>query len=178
MNIKIEEWAGHQIRFVEKEPGEWWAVARDVALALEYAKPENAIKRHCKYTPLQGIPHPQNPNKILEVNIISETDIYRLAFKSEKEEAEEFQDWICDVIKTLRQSAGLEGFQIFRMLDKDHQKEAMATLNKSLKKPTQNHFIKANTVANKAVSNIYGYPKMMKKEEMTCPLYTSPRPRD
>lgn len=76
MNIKIETWAGHQIRFVEKETGEWWAVAKDVALALEYAKPENAIKRHCKYTPLQGIPHPQNPNKILEVNIISETDIY------------------------------------------------------------------------------------------------------
>lgn len=62
------------------------------------------------------------------------------------------------------------------MLDKDHQKEAMATLNKSLKKPTQNHFIKANTVANKAVSNIYGYPKMMKKEEMTPEMLVDRQP--
>lgn len=30
MNIKTEIWNGLQIRFVEKEPGDWWAVAADV----------------------------------------------------------------------------------------------------------------------------------------------------
>lgn len=71
------------------------------------------------------------------------------------------------MLKQLRQSSGLEGFQIFRMLDKDHQREAMDRLNTSLVKPVRVDFIKANTIANKAVSNIHGYPKMVKKGEMT-----------
>lgn len=164
--MKTETWLGHKIRFVEKD-GEWWAVAVDVAKALGYSKPENAIKRHCRCTPLQGIPHPQNPNKALEVNIIPETDTYRLAFRSERPEAEAFQDWICDTIRHLRQSIGLEGFQVFRMMDKDHQKEAMAKLKAGLAKPVRVDFIKANTIANKAVSTKHGYPKMIKKGEMT-----------
>lgn len=36
MNIRIENWNGHEIRFVEKEPSEWWAVAEDVAKATGY----------------------------------------------------------------------------------------------------------------------------------------------
>ena len=33
MNVRIETWAGHKIRFVWHE-NEWWAVARDVCDAL------------------------------------------------------------------------------------------------------------------------------------------------
>ena len=43
----------------------------------------------------------------------------------------------------------------------------MARLNSNLAKPVPKHFIKANTVANKTVSTMYGYPKMLKKDEMT-----------
>lgn len=63
-------------------------------------------------------------------------------------------------------SMGLEGFQVFRTLDKEHQKEAMARLNHSLIKPVRVDFIKANTITNKAVSILYGHPKMLKKAEM------------
>ena len=55
----------------------------------------------------------------------------------------------------------------FKTFDKDHQKEAMARLNSNLAKPVPKHFIKANTVANKTVSTMYGYPKMLKKDQMT-----------
>lgn len=98
--------------------------------------------------------------------VLNEKGIYRLIMRSNKPEKEEFQDWIYEVIKSLRQFTGLEGFQIFRMLDKEHQKEAMSKLNKSLKEPKKPDFIKANTIANKAVSNKYGYPKMVKKGDM------------
>ena len=43
----------------------------------------------------------------------------------------------------------------------------MAKLHKSLKEPKKVDFIKANTIANKAVSTKYGYPKMIKKADMT-----------
>lgn len=33
--MKIEEWNGFDIRFVERD-GEWWAVGKDVATALGY----------------------------------------------------------------------------------------------------------------------------------------------
>ena len=32
--MRIEEWNGYKIRFVEKD-GEWWAVLKDVCDALE-----------------------------------------------------------------------------------------------------------------------------------------------
>lgn len=53
------------------------------------------------------------------------------------------------------------------MLDKEHQKEAMQRLHKALKEPKRVSFIKANMIANKAVSTRYGFKKMIKKAEMT-----------
>ena len=64
------------------------------------------------------------------------------------------------MLKHLREVTGLEGFQVFRMLDKQHQKEAMSKLSSSLKAPVRIDFIKANTIANKAVSNVFGHKGM------------------
>lgn len=100
-----------------------------------------------------------------EVNIINEKAIYKLAFKSRKKEAEEFQDWVVDIIKELREAAGYKGFEVFALLDKEHQKEAMRKLRDGLRKPVKVDFIKANTIANKAVSLKYGHPKMLKKAD-------------
>lgn len=161
--MKKEIWCNHEIRFVEKE-GEWWAVAKDVADALNYRNTKDSIKRHCKGVAKHDLLTAGGKQL---VNIIPETDIYRMAFRSDKPEAEEFQDWVCQIIKQLRQSAGLEGFQIFRMLDKEHQKEAMSKLSQSLKKPVRVDFIKANTIANKAVSTKHGHSKMVKKADMS-----------
>lgn len=99
--------------------------------------------------------------------LLSEFGIYDAVFNSHKPEAKEFKRWVYSMLKELRESTGLEGFQIFRMLDKEHQKEAMSTLCKGLHSPARVDFIKANTIANKAVSDKYGYSKMVKKSEMT-----------
>ena len=53
------------------------------------------------------------------------------------------------------------------MLDKEHQKETMSRLKKSLRNPDKVNYIKANVIADKAVSNKYGFEKMIKKNEMT-----------
>lgn len=165
--MKIELWNGHQIRFVSINE-EWWAVAKDVAEALGYKKPENAVSAHVSIedktvTLIQG----DGSNYKFEMIVISEFGIYDLVFSSKMEQAKQFKRWIFNIIKELRQTSGLEGFEIFRMLDKEHQKEAMKNLKKSLKKPVRVNFIKANTVSNKAVSIMYGFPKMIKKNEMS-----------
>ena len=49
------------------------------------------------------------------------------------------------------------------MLDKQVQQQAMARLDAY----NQVDYIKANTIANKAIANKYGLPKMISKREMT-----------
>lgn len=162
--MKIENWNNHQIRFVEVQD-EWWGVSSDIATALGYRDASNML-RHVpkKY---KGTRKVSTPGGIQKMAILTEFGIYKAIFNSHKPEAEQFQEWVFNVIKQLRQSTGLEGFEVFRLMDKQHQKDAIKRLRDGLKRPVRVNFIKANTVANKAVSTKYGYPKMVKKGEMT-----------
>lgn len=172
--MKTEIWNGNKIRFVEVN-NEWWAVAKDVTNALGLKQVTRAIHS----LPKDGV----TTSKVIDslgrsqdVNIINEKSIYRMAFKSRKKEAEEFQDWVFDIIKELRQSVGIEGFQVFRMLDKEHQKEAMTKLSHAITEPKPVDYIKANVIANKAVSTIYGHSKMVKKKDMTPEMLVDREP--
>ncbi|MDM5231443.1 BRO-N domain-containing protein [Lysinibacillus pakistanensis] len=162
MNIKKETWLEHEIRFVEIE-GEWWGIAKDIADALCYSSTP-AMTRHLKS---KFLTHVKLAGMNQKFTAISEQGIYKAITRSQRPEAEAFEDWLFEVVKTLRQSSGLEGFQIFRMLDKEHQKEAMTKLRDSLQNPTRVNFIKANTIANKAVSSRHGHKKMLKKNQMS-----------
>lgn len=164
MDIKVENWNGYEIRFVEKEPNEWWAVLKDIAEAMELTA--KGVKQRLPKEVISNYPL-QTTGGIQDVLIVDEYGIYETVFESRKKEAKEFKRWVFEMLKQLRQSSGLEGFQIFRMLDKEHQKETMAKLHQSLLKPTKVNFIKANTIANKAVSSRHGHPKSLKKNQMT-----------
>lgn len=165
MNIRTENWNGHKIRFVEVEPSEWWAVLADVTKALNL-KPKH-VKERLDDEVVSTDHVKDSLGRQQEMLIVNEFGIYEVIFSSRKKEAKEFKRWVFNIIKELRQQSGLEGFQIFRMLDKEHQKEMMSKLSKSLEKPKRAHFIKANTIANKAISTKYGYDKMIKKKDMT-----------
>ena len=95
-----------EIRTIE-EDGKVLFCGSDVAKALGYAKPQNAIDRHCKGALKRGIPHPQSPDKTIEMNFIPEGDIYRLAAKSELPGADRFESWIFDeVLPSIRKNGG------------------------------------------------------------------------
>ncbi len=172
--IKTELWQNHPIRFVWHE-NEWWAVAVDICKALSIKNARKAVSD----LPEAGVTtsyigvetgtkrNGETAKQEILVNIINEQNVYRLIFKSRKPEAEQFQDWVYTLLKDLRQASGLEGFQIFRMLDKEHQREAMGKLREGLKKPVRVDFIKANTISNKAISNMSGSSKMIKKGDMS-----------
>lgn len=127
--MRIEEWNGYKIRFVEKD-GEWWAVLKDVCDALELKtwKVKQRLEKDLllKYTL-------ETNGGVQEMLIINEFGIYDTVFQSRKKEAVEFRYWVYEAIKSMRFAIGLEGFQVFRMLDKEHQKEAMAKLNCNLR---------------------------------------------
>lgn len=75
----------------------------DVAKALKYTRPNDAITAHCRYTVKRSIPHPQSPDKQIEMLFIPEGDVYRLICHSKIESAERFEKWVFDdVLPTIR----------------------------------------------------------------------------
>jgi anti-repressor protein len=97
-----------EIRGVEIE-GKPYVVATDIAKALGYLRPNDAINQHCKYTVKHRIPHPQSKTKTIEVNIIPEGDVYRLIIKSKLPSAQKFEEWVMDeVLPSLRKTGKYE----------------------------------------------------------------------
>lgn len=177
--MKIENWNGHSIRFIEKD-GEWWAVGKDVAAALGYKHTAHMFRMvddenkgvHKVDTTSDKVKCPATQDML----IISEFGIYNAVFSSNKPEAKNFKRWVFRIIRKLRKASGLEGFQVFRMLDKDIQKEQMALIYNNIPEPSKRDYIKANTIADKAVSNKFGHAKMVKKADMS-PEMLKARPK-
>ena len=94
------------VRFLNVD-GKPYAVASDVAKALGYAKPNNAVNTHCKNATLkQGIIK-DNLGRLQDVLIIPESDIYRLIIKSKLPKAQEFECWVMEeVLPQIRQTGG------------------------------------------------------------------------
>lgn len=155
---------GTEIRFIEKD-GEHWAIASDIATVLGFRD---------SYTAIRVLPiHVKDTHKVRtlggeqNMSIINEKGIYRLIMRSNKKEAEDFQDWICDVLVELRQATGLKDYEAFRMTDKQIQKDAMNKLKEANQTTKRVDYIKANTISDKATSTLYGFKKMIKKGAMT-----------
>lgn len=95
---------GQTVRTVVIE-GDVWFVARDVAGVLGYELPTKAIIDHCKHAKtLKGsisAPLTASPRGI---NVIPESDVYRLVMRSKLPSAEVFQDWVVEeALPSLRQ---------------------------------------------------------------------------
>lgn len=83
-----------QIRTIELE-GKPYFMASDVAKALGYIRPNDAINQHCRAT----VKHSTLiSGKMQEVNFIGEGDMYRLITHSKLESAERFETWVFDEV--------------------------------------------------------------------------------
>lgn len=77
------------VRIIE-EDGNFLFCGSDVAKALGYAKPNDAIARHCRATVKRSSPI---SGKMQDINFISEGDVYRLIVHSKLPSAEQFEKW-------------------------------------------------------------------------------------
>ena len=99
------------VRIIQ-EGGRILLCGRDVALALGYATPQKAIRDHCRYVLKRNVPHPQSPDKLIELSFLTEGDVYRLIIGSKLPCAERFERWVFDeVLPSIRK-------QGFYMTDK------------------------------------------------------------
>ena len=90
------------IRVIE-ENGKYLFCGTDVAAALGYSNPRDAIIRHCRYVVKRDAPHPQSPDRKISMTFIPEGDLYRLIVHSKLPSAERFEQWVFDdVLPTIR----------------------------------------------------------------------------
>ena len=76
----------------------------DVAFALGYAKPRNAINVHCKGALKRGV---LTSGGVQPMIFIPEGDVYRLITKSRLKSAQNFEKWVFDeVLPAIRKTGG------------------------------------------------------------------------
>ena len=77
---------------------------KDVATALGYAKPTDAVKRHCNKV-VKHIAPTRGGNR--EMLFIPGCDVLRLVTRSKSPSAEKFEDWVMDeVLPQMRETGG------------------------------------------------------------------------
>lgn len=83
--------------------GEPWFIASDVAKALGYERPNDAVNTHCKK--INKFSYGDLPQGAMPYNIIPESDVYRLVMRSNLPNAVTFQDWVCEeVLPSIRKT--------------------------------------------------------------------------
>lgn len=88
--------------------GEPWFVAKDVAEALQYSNPRDAIKKHCKE---KGVAFCDSLTEggIQKLKYINEGNMYRLIVNCTLPKADIFEEWIFDeVLPSIRKTGRYE----------------------------------------------------------------------
>lgn len=94
-----------EIRTIEID-GKPYFVGADVAKALGYNNPRDAVSRHCK-----GVVKHDTPTSsgVQAMSYINEGDLYRLIMKSKLPSAEKFESWVMDeVLPTIRKTGSYQ----------------------------------------------------------------------
>lgn len=94
-----------EVRTIEID-GKPYFVGTDVAKALGYNNPRDAVSRHCK-----GVVKHDTPTSsgVQLMSYINEGDLYRLIMKSKLPSAEKFESWVMDeVLPTIRKTGSYQ----------------------------------------------------------------------
>lgn len=113
-----------EIRTIEKD-GEPWFVGKDVAAALGYEKPTDAVRKHVDVED-RGISKMETPSGAQETTIINESGLYSLVLSSKLPTAKKFKRWVTsEIIPSIRKHGSYSavdmtqlssGMQILKLL--------------------------------------------------------------
>lgn len=167
------------IRAIE-ESGRVLFCGSDVARALGYANPRDAIIRHCRCVAKRdGVSkttnqHGATTEQIVEMSFIPEGDVYRLITHSKLPTAEKFESWVFDeVLPSIRESIGLKQHEALLLLSRESQKRGNQKLYEvGLREKSD--YCKAAKIAGKATANCMHKDKAVSKKDVPedfLPLY-------
>lgn len=142
------------IRTIETEDGKVLFCGKDIATALGYAKPQNAIQAHCRGALKRGILTNGGEQEML---FILEGDVYRLIANSKLPDAVKFEAWVFDeVLPTIRKTGSYsvrDSYQIEdpierakRWIEEQQEKKQLTaqvsalTVDKAIMQPKADYF--------------------------------------
>lgn len=119
MNPQLQEFMNDEfgmIRVID-EKGRVLISGNDAASALGYARPSEAVRRHCRHARKRFAVHPQSPDRLLEMLFIPEGDLYRLVVSSKLPAARRFEAWIYDELLPAVRMSGAENLRENRLIE-------------------------------------------------------------
>ena len=136
MNIRVEEWCGYPIRFVEHK-NEWWCVLKDLCDALDlktYKVSQRLDPRMMDRVRIEvcDIPSKDTTSRARDTQdmlVVNELGIYEALFASRKFEARKFRMWAGTVMQKLRSFVGLQGYEVMKMTNEDVQDQIDSILD-------------------------------------------------
>lgn len=114
--------------------GEPWLVGKDVALALGYKNPQEAIRNHVDDDD-KGVSEILTPGGKQSVPIINESGLYSLVLSSKLPGARKFRRWVTsEVLPSIRKTGGYQIPQDYpsalrALADAEEQRQALAAEN-------------------------------------------------
>ena len=129
LKIRVENWCGHKIRFIEHK-GEWWAILKDICSALDLRTKDVSQRLHPDMLErvlvefaddLTSVEPSSNrgrgERKSMWMLAVNELGIYEALFASRRLEARKFRMWAGNVLQRLRKNVGLAQYEVMRMTD-------------------------------------------------------------
>lgn len=168
-----------EIRTIE-DNGKVLFCAVDIARALGYSNPHDAIGRHCRgVVKREGVSvttnqHGVSTEQVNAMSFIPEGDVYRLITHSKLPTAEKFESWVFDeVLPSIRESIGLKQHEALLLLSRENQKRGNQKLYEvGLREKSD--YCKAAKIAGKATANCMHKDKAVSKKDVPedfLPLY-------
>lgn len=114
--IKIfnnEEFGQVRTILINDEP---WFVGKDVAVALGYKNPQEAIREHVEEDD-KGVSEILTPGGKQKMPVINESGLYSLIFGSKLEGAKRFKHWVTSEVLPAIRKSGSYGAHSYRLKD-------------------------------------------------------------
>lgn len=186
--IKTINWNGKELHTIEWKVSneiEWCFFGKEIVSILNYkldakTTSNKYVKKYCDEDEIIEVKSKEllenlNPSELggFEIGrkgeqLLLETGVYSLILSSPMEEAKEFKRFVKKLLKQLREKAGLEQYEAFRMMDKQVQLNVQKIVAEigDLDNGGKNCIVMNNNV-NKLIScELFGFDKPLTKGEM------------
>ena len=125
-----DNWCGYDIRFVQMDDGEWWAVLKDLCDALDldtwhvsqrlYPDDMDKVTVDSKIAePLsRGVTSYNGVRRTQRMTVVSEQGVIDMLMDSRRLEARKLRRWVIEKLRDIRQFVGLQGYQVLHITER------------------------------------------------------------
>lgn len=125
-----DNWCGYDIRFVQMDDGEWWAVLKDICDALDldtwhvsqrlYPDDMDKVTVDSKIAePLsRGVTSYNGVRRTQRMTVVSEQGVIDMLMDSRRLEARKLRRWVIDKLCQIRQFVGLQQYQVLHITER------------------------------------------------------------